>query len=178
VPDVLHELDRVHCSVVLDGSTAFVMEPLDLIARLVSAIPPPRFHLTRFHGVLSSHHKLRSLVVPKPKPPELAPAAAQLALFALPETSMFAAPVGDPNPESTEPPYKGRHPWSQLLRHVFAVDVTLCIHCQGRMRLLEVAKTTGAIARVMARAGLGPQPPPPPPRPMRVHLSQLPLQFG
>jgi hypothetical protein len=180
--DRLHELPDGRVRLELkapwaDGSTAFVLEPLDLIARLVAAIPPPRFHLTRFHGVLASNSALRSLVVPKPEPAELGPATAQLPLFP-PPASTPAAPSAIHSSASTEPRYKGRHPWSQLLRHVFAADVTTCIHCQGRMRLLEVAKTAEAIARVMARAGLGPQPPPAPPRPARVHPSQLPLPFG
>jgi hypothetical protein len=33
-----------------NGTSAFVLQPLDFIARLVAAIPPPRFHMTRFHG--------------------------------------------------------------------------------------------------------------------------------
>jgi hypothetical protein len=33
-----------------DGTTHIVMEPLDLLARLAALVPPPRMHLTRFHG--------------------------------------------------------------------------------------------------------------------------------
>ena len=35
-----------------DGTTHIVLEPLDLMARLAALVPPPRMHLTRFHGVL------------------------------------------------------------------------------------------------------------------------------
>ena len=49
-----------------DGTTSVVFEPLDFVARLVAAIPPPRAHMFRFHGVLAPHAKLRSLVVPAP----------------------------------------------------------------------------------------------------------------
>ena len=31
-----------------DGTRAFVFEPFDLIARLLAAVPPPRFHLLRY----------------------------------------------------------------------------------------------------------------------------------
>ncbi|MFO7565856.1 MAG: transposase [Enhygromyxa sp.] len=31
-----------------DGTHAVVLDPLDLIARLVGLIPPPRFHLLRY----------------------------------------------------------------------------------------------------------------------------------
>ena len=43
-----------------------MLESRDLIIRLIAAIPPPRFHLARYFGVLSSHSKFRSEVVPKP----------------------------------------------------------------------------------------------------------------
>lgn len=34
-----------------DGTTHLLREPLDLMARLAALVPPPRMHLTRFHGV-------------------------------------------------------------------------------------------------------------------------------
>jgi hypothetical protein len=36
-----------------DGTTHLVLEPLDLMARLAALVPPPRMHLTRFHGVFA-----------------------------------------------------------------------------------------------------------------------------
>ncbi len=47
-----------------DGTTHIVLEPLDLIARLAAPVPPPRMHLTRFHGVFAPHSKLRAAVTP------------------------------------------------------------------------------------------------------------------
>jgi hypothetical protein len=35
-----------------DGTKAIVLSPLDFIARLCALVPPPYFHLTRFHGLL------------------------------------------------------------------------------------------------------------------------------
>jgi hypothetical protein len=51
-------------SVWKDGTRALVYEPYELLTRLVAAVPPPRFHLVRYFGVLSSHSKLRPQVVP------------------------------------------------------------------------------------------------------------------
>ncbi len=57
------------------GTRALVFEPADLIPRLVAAVPPPRWHLLRYFGVLSlfrdfqgssSHSSRRRLVVPTP----------------------------------------------------------------------------------------------------------------
>ena len=32
-----------------------------------------------------------------------------------------------------------RHPWAWLLRRVFAVEVLVCVHCAGKLRLVEIA---------------------------------------
>ncbi|MBX3131462.1 MAG: transposase [Polyangiaceae bacterium] len=42
-----------------------LLEPDDHIARLVAAVPPPRWHLLRYFGVLSSHSSRRRLLVPR-----------------------------------------------------------------------------------------------------------------
>lgn len=159
-----------------DGTSAFGLQPRDFIARLVAAIPPPRLHMTRFHGVLAPHCTLRPLVVPQTTPLTAGPAATLQLPLPLFEQPPANTPAAGSNVEQTKPPYKGRHPWALLLRHVFATDVTACAHCKGRMRLLELCTTPDAIARAMARAGLAPQPPPP--QPLRAHPSQLPLLFG
>ncbi len=47
-----------------DGTTHIVLEPLDLMGRLAALVPPPRMHLTRFHGVFAPHSKWRAEVTP------------------------------------------------------------------------------------------------------------------
>ena len=42
-----------------------IMTPVECIARLCALVPPPRYPLTRFHGVLAPRAKLRARVVPK-----------------------------------------------------------------------------------------------------------------
>ena len=131
-----------------DGTRAFVFEPFDLIARLLAAVPPPRFHMLRYHGVLAGHCKLRNAVVPEPptfEDPMKAPAwGDQKELF---------EPAREPNQAA---PY--RRPWSWLLRHVFLKDVSQCPRCGGPMRWVEVATSQEAIERLMAEHGEGPQP--------------------
>jgi hypothetical protein len=153
-------------SVWRDGTHALVFEPFDLLARLCAAVPPPRFHMLRYHGVFSAHCALRPHVVPtlddavRRVPPLLPPAAGdQLELLGV---------ASDAKPLT-------RKPWAWLLRHVFQADLHTCARCAGPMRWLEAATTPGAIARLLAKHGLGPQPPPrraqPPP------LGQLELPF-
>lgn len=47
-----------------DGTTHIVLNPLDFIARLAALVPPPRTHLTRFHGVFAAHATLRAAITP------------------------------------------------------------------------------------------------------------------
>jgi hypothetical protein len=117
---------------------------------LCALVPPPRFHMLRYHGVLAAHAEVRADVVPGREPPSL---LAQLALFEL----------SDPAPLAPPPP--ARHPWAWLLKHVFAADVTVCPvpGCEGRMRVVEIATAPDDIARVRgarARSTRRPRAPP------------------
>jgi hypothetical protein len=133
-----------------DGTVALVLEPLDLLARVCALIPPLRFHMIRYHGVLSSHAKVRAEVVPHVE--EL---PVQLPLFAQQDGS------ADRNLDVLAPEPR-RKPWAWLLRHVFEIDVSTCQRCGGATRWLEAATKPDAIARLLAKHGLGPRPPPRP----------------
>ena len=131
-----------------DGTRAFVFEPFDLIARLLAALPPPRFHMLRYHGVLAPHSKLRSAVTPQPpesEDPMKAPASSD-------QKELFQ-PACDGNQAL---PY--RKPWAWLLKHVFLKDVSHCPRCGGPMRWVEVATSQAAIERLMAEHGEAPRP--------------------
>lgn len=126
-----------------DGTVAFDFEPLDLIARLCAMVPPPHFHMVRYHGVLSSHAKLRPEVVPSPPADTPAPPPRQLLLY-----------------EHNDDIRLVRKPWAWLLRHVFLEDVTICPKCHGPMRWKEVATEPDDIARLLARHDLASAPAP------------------
>jgi len=135
-------------SVWRDGTRALILEPQDLLVRLVAAVPPPRFHLLRYFGVLSSHSALRSQVVPHtpPDPTASRPPPAhgdQMELF---------------GPAVDQPPRRKR--WAWLIRHVWQADLDTCPRCVGPMRWLEAATTAQAAGRLLAKLGLSSQPPP------------------
>lgn len=148
-----------------DGTRAVVLEPDDLMVRLVAAVPPPRFHLLRYFGVLSSHSRLRREVVPHPPPDPRAtappPAPGDQLELALDEH------------RDTEPPTRKR--WAWLLRHVFKAELDTCPRCGGAMRWAEAAATREAARDLLARLGLGARPPPPAAHP--PPLGQLKLPF-
>ncbi len=59
-----------------DGTTHVLFEPLELLERLAALVPPPRFNLVRYHGVLgpaASHRK--TVVAGASAPQSSAPAA-------------------------------------------------------------------------------------------------------
>ena len=72
-------------------------------------------------------------------------------------------------------PKSARHPWAQLLKRTFAVDVLLCPKCSSNMKLVEIATTHEAIQKSLAKAALAPMPPP---RPLPEVSAQLPLDLG
>lgn len=146
-----------------DGTHAVLLDPLDFIARLAALIPPPRFHLLRYHGVLAAHANARSEVVPGRAPELVEPTQLKL---------LFDGEVTVREPGSKP---ASRHPWAWLLQRVFAVDIMVCPRCRGAMKLVEIANERDAIARVFATVGLGPRPPP---RPRPPLPGQLELKFA
>jgi hypothetical protein len=46
-----------------DGTRFVTFEPYELLARVCAMVPPPRFHMIRFHGVLAPNAALRKQVV-------------------------------------------------------------------------------------------------------------------
>lgn len=131
-----------------DGTRAIVLEPYDLITRLVAAVPPPGQHQVRYFGVLSSHSLLRGEIVPQPPDIEPAPTAGD------------QLPLGFEEDEAAGAGEKPRKPWSWLLRHIFQVDMDRCQRCGGKMRWVEAATTPEAVNRLLADHGLGPRAPP------------------
>ncbi|WP_227650662.1 transposase, partial [Klebsiella pneumoniae] len=47
-----------------NGTTHVEWDPVDFIAKLAALVPPPRAHLTRFHGVFAPNANLRAQLTP------------------------------------------------------------------------------------------------------------------
>jgi len=47
-----------------DGTTHVLLSPQELIEKLAALVPPPRFHLVRYHGVLGPRARARHRIVP------------------------------------------------------------------------------------------------------------------
>jgi hypothetical protein len=110
-----------------DGTIAVDMDPLSLLCRLATSVPPPRFHTVKYAGVLAPASPWRSRLAPQ-----------------LTE----AADAGD---RPIRPAHAGAYrPWAELLARTFAVDVLACPRCQGRMKLLGLVKNPALISRTLA----------------------------
>lgn len=108
--------------------TERVMTPVETLARLAAIVPPPRYPLLRFHGLLAPRHRWRDRVVPRPptrahackgKPQELASE----------ETTVAATPTPRPAREAGDG------------RAAFALDVPL---------LATASLTTSGLAEHLA----------------------------
>jgi hypothetical protein len=108
-----------------DGTASCDLEPLALLARLAALVPPPRRHLTLYCGVLSSHARLRSQVVP--------------------QASTEATATEQPQNPARKTKYI---PWAELLRRTFAIDIR-CAKCGSPLRLIALIKTREVIEKIL-----------------------------
>ena len=129
-----------------DGTSSIVLDAQALIARLAAIVPPPRRHVTRYFGVLSSHSALRRLIVPTAAAPgDLAAAPAERD-----DTDAVTAP---------KPARKSKYiAWHELLRRTFGIDV-VCTRCHGSLRLIALVKEQPTITKILGAMGLDTTPP-------------------
>ena len=127
--------------------THLLLDPVQLLARLASLIPPPRHPLVRYFGVLSSASRWRPHVVPsvppQRKPTCTLPSSAR-AKSQQPIDLTGCAPAKDPEPEP-RPPSERRSrgclqaatrylSWADLLKRVYDIDALCCPRCGGGLR--------------------------------------------
>jgi hypothetical protein len=145
-----------------DGTTHIVFEPQELLEKLIALVPPPRFHLVRYHGILGPSAGRRADVVPR-QPPRAPPNDSEPRSGAEGERRV---PLDEgAMTESRTLPDGSRRParrlaWADLLRRVFAVDVLECPRCGGRMRLLATIHPPDATHSILECLGLPSRAPP------------------
>jgi hypothetical protein len=113
-----------------DGTTDIVLEPLELMARLAALVPPPRMHLTRYHGVFAPHSRLRAAITPAGRG-----AGGKGA-------KQDAEAPAEPKPVAMS--------GAQCLKRVFAIEIDTCARSQGRLRVIASIEEPEVIARILA----------------------------
>ena len=110
-----------------DGTTHVVFQPLDFIARLAALVPRPRVNLTRFHGLFAPNSRYRAHITP--------------------------AGHGRRRPaDSNQPEPKRRQAmtWAQRLKRVFRIDIEVCEHCGGAVRIIASIEDPAVIEKILA----------------------------
>jgi hypothetical protein len=130
-----------------DGTTHLVLEPLELIEKLIPLIPRPKTNLIVYHGALASRARDREKIVAygRPEPP------IELDL----EPELF----GDELLDRATCKYYSH---SELMKRVFGIDVLECPRCSGRLRFIQAVTEPLVVSAILASIGLRP-----PPRPQR-----------
>ena len=123
-----------------NGVTHVVLSPHELIEKLCALIPQPRMHLVRYSGVLAPNAKMRSSVIPGLT------------------RAQIKAKEEDKDPDKSPSLKKGC--WAKLLARVFDIDISKCIHCNGKMKIISSIKDPPVIKRILTHLGLSPIPPP------------------
>jgi len=125
-----------------------IFEPGELVEKLAALVPPPRFNLVRYHGILAPSAAWRPLVVHEP------PACDATAHRDCPA-------VADPANAKNKGDHRHRnYSWAQLLKRVFEIDVLKCPRCGGRMRILAAINPPETIHKILDCLGLPTRPPP------------------
>lgn len=129
-----------------DGTTGVVFSPLEFLEKLSALVPPPRIHLTRFHGILAPHSKFRKRVVPQIVEEKIEEDDGQ-------EKSL------EVQDEDSGLKQK-RISWAKLLSRVFALDMDNCHHCGGEMKAISAVIKHEVVVKILTHLGLPARAPP------------------
>ena len=120
-----------------NGTTHVEFEPVGFIAKLAALAPPPRAHLTRFHGILAPNASLRAQLTPSGRGRRPATDAAP---------ADGTAPTDHRNPAERQRSMT----WAQRLKRVFNIDPTTCIRCGRAVRIVASIEEPNAIRAILA----------------------------
>jgi hypothetical protein len=131
-----------------DGTTHFIFEQLDFMAKLAALIFPPKMHRIRYFGCWARRAKLRHLVTP----------------HADCESATCTHTANSQTPEQGDRFKRPRYDWAALLQRCFSADVLACPRCHiGRMQRIAWITKVDAIRKILHAVGLPadwPQPAP------------------
>jgi len=111
-----------------DGTTDIVLEPLDFLARLAALVPPPRVHLTGFHGVFAPHAALRAAITPAGRGSG---------------ARRRAGACERPTPKHVA------MTWARRLKRVFGIEIEQCVRCGGRLKVIASIEEPALIERIL-----------------------------
>ena len=84
-------------------------------------------NLTRFHGVFAPNSKHRKAV-----------------------TGYDKSSVEESSATTINPNQRYRMSWAERLKRVFNIDITICQHCQGNVRIIACIKDKSVIDKILS----------------------------
>lgn len=137
------------------GQTHVTLEPVEFLRRLALLVPPPRSHLTRFHGAFAPRSAIRSAVV------ALVPNTADPTAPTLAHRAGHRDPEGDNDgsdaPAAPRPAVgkRARMRWAALFARVFALDLTRCTDpaCRGPAKVIAWITEPDVIDKILDATG-------------------------
>jgi hypothetical protein len=116
-----------------DGTTHLLFEPIEFIEKIAALIPRPQSNLIIYNGVLAPHAKWRKEVVKYGRP-----------VLTKPEEKT------EPEAEPEKPKAGSRyHPWAELMKRTFGLDVLCCPDCGGRMKLIALIRDPSVVRQIL-----------------------------
>ena len=113
-----------------DGTTQVAFDPVDFVARLSTLVPKPRINLTRYHGVLAPNHRWRGRVTPAKR----GKGAKRIAYTDVRSPAERHVAMS----------------WAQRLKRIFNIDVEVCSHCGGSVKVIACIEDQDVINRILA----------------------------
>ena len=105
-------------------------DPVDFIARLAALSPKSRVNLTRYHGVLAPNHRWRGEVTPAKR-------------------GKGAKRIANTDVHSPAERHVAMS-WAQRLKRVFNIDIEVCGHCGGSVKVIACIEDQDVIGRILA----------------------------
>ena len=148
-----------------DGRTCLFMDPMELLRRLASLIPPPRTHLVRYFGVLAPNATLRERVIQTAGPSP--------ALLDRLKHAAECMGINDQDPENAtpEPPDKpepskpkegtrrASYLWAMLIARIYEALPLLCPRCGSPMKIIAFITDPASLSRILTHLGVPTKPP-------------------
>jgi hypothetical protein len=106
-----------------NGTMHVVFDRAEFVEKLAALVPPPRFNLIRYHGVLAPASRWRALVVPSVQGDEEDTASHPGCPAGADRQDAHAGRSASPQSNFRRAPHPRNYSWAELMHRVFLVDV-------------------------------------------------------
>lgn len=142
-----------------DGTTHLRFTPQDFLARLAALVPRPRANLTRYHGVFAPTHPWRRWITGAR---QTAGDDGTVGRSCSHDQGSRGAQAHSDAVDDAERRPSTPLSWAERLRRVFGIEITVCPHCGGKLRVIADVTDPDVVARILEhvrRVGLPRAPP-------------------